>query len=75
MYDVKSLSTEELGILARAIENEISSRKQHEINQAIDDFEHAFKYLQELRVDVKYYPDSYSSDVIYLRDWDEFKFC
>jgi len=73
MINVTFLTTDELKDLASAIKEELDNRKQHEINQAIDDFEHAFKRLQELRVNIKYYLDR--PDVVYLRDWDKFNFC
>lgn len=74
MYDVKSLSIEELENLAGAINREIDIRKQNEINQAIDNFERAFKHLRELQVDIRYCPNKWEEDVIYLRDWDELSF-
>ena len=74
MYDVKSLSLEELKDLAGAISREIDIRRQNEINQAIDDFERAFKHLRELRVDIRYCPNEWDEDAVYLRDWDELSF-
>lgn len=75
MYDVKSLSIEELRNLASIINREIDIRRQNEINQAIDDFKHAFNRLLELRVDVQYSPDTWNDDTVYLRDGDGFNFC
>ena len=74
MYDVKSLGLDELHNLASAINREIDIRRQNEINQAIDDFERAFKRLQELRVDIRYCPNEWEDDTVYLRDWDELSF-
>lgn len=74
MIDVKSLSTEELKDLDRAIGREIDIRRQNEVNQAIDDFERVFKRLRELRVDIRYCPNEWDDDTVYLRDWDELSF-
>lgn len=75
MMDVKSLSIEELKDLAGAIGRELDIRRQNEINQAIDDFERAFKRLRELRVDIRYSSDGWNDDAIeYLREWDGFSF-
>ena len=74
MIDVKSLSTEELKDLAGAIGREIDIRRQNEVNQAIDDFECAFKRLRELRVDIRYCPNEWDNDTVYLRDWDGLSF-
>ena len=74
MYDVKSLSIEELKELAGTIGRELDIRRQNEINQAIDDFERAFKRLRELRVDIRYCPNEWEEDTVYLRDWDELSF-
>ena len=74
MVDVKSLKTETLHNLASAITEELNRRRQDEINQAIDDFERAFKRLRELRVDIRYCPNEWDEDAVYLRDWDELSF-
>jgi len=74
MVDVKSLKTETLHNLASAITEELNRRDREEINQAIDDFERAFKRLRELRVDIRYCPNEWDEDAVYLRDWDELSF-
>jgi len=74
MVDVKSLKTETLHNLASAIKEELDRREREEINQAIDDFERAFKRLRELRVGIRYCPDEWDDNGIYLRDWDELSF-
>lgn len=74
MIDVKSLTTDELKNIVGAINRELDIRRQNEINQAIDDFERAFNRLRELRVDIRYCPNEWDEDAVYLRDWDELSF-
>ena len=74
MIDVKSLTTDELKNIVGAINRELDIRRQNEINQAIDDFERAFKRLRELRIDIRYCPNEWDEDAVYLRDWDELSF-
>jgi hypothetical protein len=74
MIDVKSLTTDELKNIVTAINRELDIRKQNEINQAIDDFERAFNRLRELRVDIRYCPNDWDDDTVYLRDWDGLSF-
>lgn len=74
MIDVKSLTTDELKNIIGAINKELDIRRQNEINQAIDDFERAFKRLRELRIDIRYCPNEWDDDTVYLRDWDELSF-
>lgn len=74
MIDVKSLTTDELKNIVVAINRELDIRRQNEINQAIDDFERAFNRLQELRIDIRYCPNEWDDDTVYLRDWDELSF-
>lgn len=74
MIDVKSLTTDELKNIVGAINRELDIRRQNEINQAIDDFERAFNHLRELRVDIRYCPNDWDDDTVYLRDWDGLSF-
>jgi len=74
MIDVKSLTTDELKNIVTVINKELDIRKQNEINQAIDDFERAFNRLRELRVDIRYCPNDWDDDTVYLRDWDGLSF-
>lgn len=74
MFDVKSLSVEELRNLSSVIEKELDYRRQEDVNQAINDFQRAFNHLHELRVDIQYCPDRWDDDTVYLREWEGFNF-
>lgn len=75
MYDVKSLSINELKDLVETVNREIDFRRQNDVNKAIDDFEHAFKRLRELRIDIQYCPIGWDEDnAVHLRNWDELSF-